>query len=55
MNKRLGGKDNQMKGSGRKLGVVGTPTSSCQTRNQKQAMDAPVAVSTRRGNSGGIC
>ena len=51
--KGLGGKDKQKKGSGRKSGVTGTPTSSCQTRNQKQAMDAPVAASTRRGNSGG--
>jgi hypothetical protein len=52
-NKRLGGKDKQKKGLGRKLGVVGTPTSSCQTRNQKHAMDTPVAASTRRGNLAG--
>ena len=51
--KGSGGKDKQKKGSGRKSGVGGTPTSSCQTRNQKQAMDAPVAASTHRGNSGG--
>lgn len=41
-------KDKPKKGSGRKSGVAGT-----QTRNQKQAMEAPVAASTRRGNSGG--
>ena len=53
--KGSGGKDKQKKGLGRKSGVVDTPTFSCQTRNQKRAMDAPVAASTRRGNLGGVC
>jgi len=53
--KGAGGRINTRKDREGNLGVVGTPTSSCQTRNQRQAMDAPVAALTRRGNSGGVC
>ena len=47
----LGGEGKTEEKLGKEIGVGGTPTSFCYTKNQKNEMEAPVAESTHGGNS----